>query len=256
MPTFTLRLKEVYERVGGDLGLNDYPIYDEDHRETLNQLIIDTYWYREIAHETIDIFLWRLAVKMRTIMPQYNQMYKALADLDAGDLSLTGTQHSENIQQSQNDATHSEAASGDSDGKQYNTTTSKTRNVQSAYPQSRLSGSDDYATAATDVVGENTSDSGTQSHQDSTTNGQSEATGFVSGVSDSEQHQGPLAVYNQRMEAVVNIDKMVVDELDSLFMQVWATNESYIPNSQALRYELYYDPLYWRRFGTYGNIWR
>lgn len=58
-----------------DLGLKDYPIFDENYRETLNNKIIDHYRFREIGLETPMLFKLYLNRKMNEIMPYYNQLY-------------------------------------------------------------------------------------------------------------------------------------------------------------------------------------
>lgn len=64
-------------QTGYQLSLNNYPIFSEDYRETLNQKIIDHYFFREIGQETADRFNFFLGRKMNEIMPYYNQLYKS-----------------------------------------------------------------------------------------------------------------------------------------------------------------------------------
>lgn len=56
-----------------------YPIYDETHRDELQEKIIRHYWTREIGQETVGAFRLRLQVKMTEIMPYYNKLYEAMA---------------------------------------------------------------------------------------------------------------------------------------------------------------------------------
>lgn len=60
-----------------DLGLDDYPIFQEAYRETLNAKIIRHYYTREICAETVG--RWRMFVRdaMFLIMPYYNQLYES-----------------------------------------------------------------------------------------------------------------------------------------------------------------------------------
>jgi hypothetical protein len=62
-------------RNGFDIGLNDYPIFDEDYRAILNKKIVDHYYFSEIGFETAAIFKHYLNTTMREIMPVYNKMY-------------------------------------------------------------------------------------------------------------------------------------------------------------------------------------
>ena len=90
MSVTTIMLRDVVKLTNDHIGLDDYPIFDEAYRKTLNDRIKKTYWLQEIAHETIDIFVWRLSLKMELIMPRYNRMY--LAELQNTD-PLEGNRH-------------------------------------------------------------------------------------------------------------------------------------------------------------------
>lgn len=61
------------------IGLDDYPIFDEAYRQTLNDKIIRHYWMREIGGETVALFRLFLRRAMHESMPYYNQMYESLA---------------------------------------------------------------------------------------------------------------------------------------------------------------------------------
>lgn len=71
----TITLKSLLDS-GFDLGLKDYPIWNEDHREELNKKIINHYYLREIGQETPGLFKHYLNAKMNEIMPYYCELYK------------------------------------------------------------------------------------------------------------------------------------------------------------------------------------
>lgn len=58
-----------------------FPVYDEAHRADLCKKILRHYYMDEIAFETYG--LWQLAIntKLIEIMPQYNSLYKASAEI-------------------------------------------------------------------------------------------------------------------------------------------------------------------------------
>ena len=61
-----------------NFGLNDYPIFDESYRQTLNDAIIEYYKFREIAFENPNQWRDRLRARMNIIMRnKYNKMYEA-----------------------------------------------------------------------------------------------------------------------------------------------------------------------------------
>ena len=76
MSRYTIELRYLIEG-NYDLGLKDYPIFDESYREQLNNKIIQHYYFREIGFETEALFKNRLNQKMNEIMPYYNQMYES-----------------------------------------------------------------------------------------------------------------------------------------------------------------------------------
>lgn len=53
----------------------DFPIFDENHRNTLCSKIISHYYNDEIAYETVGLFKFNLRTKMNEIMPYYNTLY-------------------------------------------------------------------------------------------------------------------------------------------------------------------------------------
>ena len=78
MPLFSITIHELKEQ-GFDFGLNDYPIFDESHRQELNKKILEEYEMEEIVSETTALFKFYLNRNMRKIMPYYNKLYEANA---------------------------------------------------------------------------------------------------------------------------------------------------------------------------------
>lgn len=76
------RTEENWPRAYAMIGLDDYPIFQEAYRSTLNDKIIRRYWMREIGGETVALFRMFLRRTMHEIMPYYNQMYESLGLAD------------------------------------------------------------------------------------------------------------------------------------------------------------------------------
>lgn len=84
MSKYTTTIKNLVEN-GFDLGLKDYPIFDDSYREHLNDMIIKHYYISEIGFETAELFKMQLNNRMQEIMPYYNSLYKLQKDLlDSG----------------------------------------------------------------------------------------------------------------------------------------------------------------------------
>jgi hypothetical protein len=237
MGTFTMSLKEVIDLTGGTttvvdgitkltggrIGLDAYPIFDETYRDILNGKIVDYFWNREIGQESVSMFQQRMRRTMNLWMPYYNQLYKS-TQIEYDALSTM--------------ALHTVASSTGSENRtDTNTTTNTTdtgstaRTVQSETPQTFLSGSGDYATAATDVNGDTTVNASTDSDNTGTTNTSGSGDTTVSG------YTGPAAqlvmLYRQ---SLINIDTMVLDRLEELFMLVWDTGDSYTERGSSYLY--------------------
>ena len=96
---YTITLDSIISS-GYDLkSLKNYPIFDENYRETLNNKIILYYQFYEIAFETIEIFDNRLYAKLNDIMNYYNQLYlveKVKNEIGYNDLINKRTQNFNN----------------------------------------------------------------------------------------------------------------------------------------------------------------
>lgn len=66
-----------------DFKLNNYPIWDENYRQTLNDKLINHYLFEQIGMETPALFRHYLVTAMNEIMPYYNKIYlSTIADFD------------------------------------------------------------------------------------------------------------------------------------------------------------------------------
>lgn len=113
MSSYTVELRQLIEN-RYDIGLKDYPIFDESYRDTLNNKIITHYWMREIGAETAGLFKLYLNRTMDEIMPYYNQLYKS-AQLDFDPLNaysyIETNMELENVE---SDGTRTDTADGKS----------------------------------------------------------------------------------------------------------------------------------------------
>ena len=175
MSKYTTELRYLIES-NFDLGLDDYPIFDESYRPLLNEKIINHYYFREIGMETAELFKRYLNQTMREIMPYYNQLYKSellefnpfynvdktvTADKNnnsvsdfVGNISGKNTQtaDTENTQTNNGKQQTTTAATSTGESVGNSTTTNKNKNVSSDTPQGFLSinsiENETYASAA------------------------------------------------------------------------------------------------------------
>lgn len=95
------------------LGLDDYPIFDETYRQTLNDKIIRHFYFREIGFETIGQFAWFMRATMHERMPYFNQLYES-QNMVTDPLTNKKYSWSETYQLNQDTATHTENERSDS----------------------------------------------------------------------------------------------------------------------------------------------
>lgn len=106
----------------------DFPIFDENYRETLETKIIRHYYTREIGLETYGLWKLKLQTKLNEIMPYYNKLYESelytynpLYDVD-----LTTT----NVGQKTGENTNVDSRTSSKTNSE-NTTSNGTNNVES-----------------------------------------------------------------------------------------------------------------------------
>lgn len=233
MSRYTIQLNKLIKS-GFDLGLDDYPIYDENHRKPLNDKIINHYYYNEIGLETPALFKHFLNSKMREIMPYYNELFESAAlefdPLNNFDKTEVTTRGKMTQATSQNAETSHAETAGNSTGK--TETDGNGRNVYSDTPQGLLSESliegQTYATNAT--IDENHDEtSATNQYIDSSDGTRTQSAN--QSINDNEtinKHifgkdgtQSYSELLKQYRETLVNIDMMIIDELSPLFMGVF-----------------------------------
>ena len=175
MSKYTTELRYLIEN-NFDIGLKDYPIFDENYREPLNRKIINHYYFREIGFETAELFKRYLNNTMNEIMPYYNQLFKSellefnpfynvdktvTADKNnnsvsdfVGNISGKNTQtaDTENTQTNNGKQQTTTAATSTGESVGNSTTKNKNKNVSSDTPQGFLSinsiENETYASAA------------------------------------------------------------------------------------------------------------
>lgn len=221
-----------WPQVYGFLGLDDYTIFDESHRRTLNDKIIRRYYMREIGFETFGLFVWNLRTHMHEIMPYYNDMYLSQLMVTEPMLSKSMTyeeswQSNDKVDGTRN-VTDERKTETSSDGT--SSSTSQDRNVYQDTPMNGLdTGAIESMDYATNVTFDNGSTNGTTSNtgvQDytGTTDETTGETGNHNGTRTHtemgfDQSQSELLLTYRK--TLVNIDLMIVDSCANLFMGLW-----------------------------------
>lgn len=238
MAEFTIELKYVLE-IHEDIGLNDYPIFDESYRESLNKKIIDHYWNREIGQESIEMFIFAMRRKMNEIMPLYNALYRQqVQELDplvnfrtrsVGLNEQSAESRNVDIQTATNSVTEAQSGTTVTD------TDNTSRTVSSDFPQQALADNGDYASSAADAVssGNVTGSNASEGSTTGTTQGNGESTNTAATTANMTQTSEGFtgvslaAMIAEYRDTFVNTDMAIIDELQTLFMLIWSTGSSF-----------------------------
>lgn len=233
MSRYTIELRYLIEG-NYDLGLKDYPIFDESYREQLNNKIIQHYYFREIGFETEALFKNRLNQKMNEIMPYYNQMYESsklkIDPLSTIDLEEVFSRKSKTT----GEGTSSTSGTGNNTNNFNSTDTtdygkiSKFSDIAQAQTTPNEILNDKYLTSATvdDGQDKNTNTGTNTSQTESTTSGTStdernldEDTTLTRKGNNGTASESELL--NMYRETFLNIDMMVIEDLSDLFLGIW-----------------------------------
>lgn len=187
-----------------DFGLDKYPIFDESYRTHLNTAILMHFYFREIGCETAQMFKFFLNRKMAEIMPVYNGYYEsARKEYDPlSTISLT------------------EVVDGTSESEKQNTSESKNSSTAKGHysdtPMGLLNDiySTEYATTANSSENSDSAESKTEGKE----KGKNQQTRKVTGKNDSKTFGELIRDYR---ETLINVDTLIFDELEPLFMQIW-----------------------------------
>lgn len=205
MAVFTTEIRALVKS-GFELGLDEYPIFDEAYRAPLNAMIIEHFFFREIGLETPELFKRFLNRKMNEIMPAYNQLLLSTR------LQFDPLINSKITTDANTDATQN--SNGTTTGTSHDTGTGRV--LASTTPQMQLAGNEDYATGLTDSnsVGDNTSE-GTQE------NATTALTNYLQTVTGLTGMTASAALLEYR-QTIINVNLMIIDELEPLFMGIWS----------------------------------
>lgn len=258
MASFTMELKNVIQACDGDIGLGEYPIFDESHREVLNKKIIDHYYNQEICMASIDDWRFALRRTMNEIMVEYNQKYKS----ELLNFNPLLTMDMKTISDSLNNSTSTTMNTGESStessseqlaNQQTGTdSSSKARVVNSTTPQQRLAGNMDYASSGSDTTSATTTDSDVTSsdtasssvNANTTATGNADNTDTGHGESHVTGYSGsPSALLQEFRDTILNIDLEVIERLSDLFMMIWSTGDQYTNNYYHGGYRNGYYPI-------------
>lgn len=202
MAKYTITIKTLIDN-HFDFGLNNYPIFDENYRETLNQNILYHYYENEIGFETANLFKFYLNQKLNEIMPKYNEIYKAqkiLLENLTGNVNLTETL--------QRDTSSNTTASSNS--------LNNGKSVFLDTPQgNEYKGEMENTNYATNV-------SFNRNNINDTSNMQGVGVeNYIKTIIGNNGNKYNIDILYDIQNKLINIDLLIINELNDLFMQIY-----------------------------------
>lgn len=185
-------------------GVPAYEIFDEDYRSHLNETIRNHFYYRRIAANTPQMFVYYLNRKLSEIMPTYNAIYKAKL---AENFDPLATRVYKN--------TGSGTGNSDTTGTSEASATSTGTSIFSDTPASYL----EQAKAPKYMTNLTQTDS--ESSNTGTTTGTSNS--LTTYLNDFTERSGYLGedIISMIASGFMATDLMVCDELECCFLQFW-----------------------------------
>lgn len=207
MAKYTTTIKSLIDNKF-DFGLQDYPIFDEDYRDHLNDMILKHYYMSEIGFETANLFKQYLNNKMNEIMPYYNTLYQLQKDL----LS-SGIDQNVNLTESY---LHNVTTEGTSESN--SNSTNENKNVSQNTPQGNLT--------KQNINNFNYADNINMGSNNSNINDNSNTTGksvedYIKTIQGNNGNKYAYEVLIAIKNNLLSIDLEVINELEDLFMGIF-----------------------------------
>ena len=204
MAKYTITIKSLIDN-NFDFKMNNYPIFDENYRNTLNNNILYHYYENEIGFETASLFRFYLNQKLNEIMPYYNELYKAQKKIIDENLLLNNVNLTERLTGSNTTNTSSTSQSSN-----------KGKNLFQDTPQGQISQTDiDNQTWATNLT---LNKNDIEDKSSATGSGTNE---YLKTIVGNNGGKFNIDVLNDIKNNLMNIDLMIINELNDLFMGIF-----------------------------------
>lgn len=195
MSKYTISIKNLIKN-NFDFGLQEYPIFDENYRETLNNNILYAYYEDEIGLETPELFKVYLNRTMNRIMPYYNNLYLAQKEL-----LNKGLFNNINFTETSNRKIKTDSSSN-----------TKGKGLYQDTPQGQIS--------MTEFEDQHYATNLTLSSNNDSTNGNSNDD-YIRTLIGNNGNRYPVELLEDIRRNLKNIDDEIISELSDLFMSIY-----------------------------------
>nr|DAG68982.1 MAG TPA: Lower collar protein [Caudoviricetes sp.] len=217
-----------------------------EYKPVLEQKILRSYYTREIGQETYGLWKLKLNTTLAEIMPKYNLLYKtydSIIDKLISNVDLTETRNDTGKATNTDNATNTSTSKGKNTGSSTGNTTatnsgsgaSDAWQTSNDTPQGGLTGleenkylssavhnkgtTDQESTSSTENTATSTTDTENTTNGTSTTESVANTTNeYIKNIVGNNGGINYIDEYNKLLTGYLNIDKMIIDELEPLFM--------------------------------------
>jgi len=211
MSKYTITIKNLIDN-NFDFKMTSYPIFDENYRNTLNQNILYHYYESEIGFETAPLFRFYLNQKLNEIMPYYNELYRLQKDILESGLT-NNVNLTETFKRDTKTNTNSNSSSN-------NSGTNNNKNVFLDTPQgNEYKGTIDSTNYATNVTWNKNNTS--NSIQDNSISSGTGNENYIKTIVGNNGNKYEIDVLTQVKDNLLNIDLMIINDLNELFMGIY-----------------------------------
>ncbi|MCI7039846.1 MAG: hypothetical protein MR985_02440 [Mollicutes bacterium] len=218
MAHYTITIKTLIDN-NFDFKMTDYPIFDENYRNVLNQKILNHYYENEIGFETAPLFRFYLNNKLNEIMPYYNILYeKQLQLLNNIDKNVNLVEDFKGTNTNESTTNTESESTSNSNG------TSKNKNLFQDTPQGNLNNTElENQTWATNYTMNNTSNEN-KINDNSSSNGTANSNGtnnYLKTIIGNNGGRYNLDILADLQKNLMNIDLLIISDLYDLFMGLY-----------------------------------
>lgn len=212
MAKYTLELRTIYEDSNFELFDFDYEFYDNALKSNFERKFFEHYYFDEIGFPTIQKFKHMLKAKLNLIMPYYKQLYNIEVQSINVDFLLQKDLKETFVREIENSSNMNGNISSNGNNNSENI------NINSDTPQSKIDDIEKYMSNASKDKAITSYNDSNISSTDTSSNGY-EKTEFTSKGNIGVTSMATLV--EKWREILINIDEMILNDLQDLFMQVY-----------------------------------
>ena len=193
-----------------------FDLFDENYRSVLETKILKHFYTREIGFETFGLWQLKLDAKLSVIMPYYNKIYKAVM------LDIPVIENVDVTRKHEGKKNDDSTSIGSANSNTDTTSEDKSKVKYSDTPQGALTDLENDAYMSSATISDSTQKSNSKTEQSNTSTANAKTTEeYVERITGKQGSQNYISMINEYVEKLKNVDMMIINELEDLFMQVW-----------------------------------